>query len=54
MIKKVKNTVLCTYVIQELNKKEIVRKFYEKELPKTKKKKKMKIKKINQSLEFRV
>ena len=40
MIKKIKNTVLWTYVMQELNKKEIVRTFYEKELPKKKKKKK--------------
>ena len=35
VIKEVKNTVLWTYVIKELNEKEIVRTFYEKELQKT-------------------
>ena len=35
VIKEVKNTVLWTYVIKELNEKEIVRAFYEKELQKT-------------------
>ena len=32
MIKKVKNTVPCTYVISNLNGEELVRMFYEKEL----------------------
>ena len=31
VIKKVKNTVLCTHVIEDLNGEEIVRRFYEKE-----------------------
>ena len=35
MIKKVKNTVPWTYVINDLKGKEIVGKFYEKELQKT-------------------
>ena len=35
VIKEVKNTVLWTYVIKELNEKEIFRTFYEKELQKT-------------------
>ena len=35
MIKKVKNTVSWTYIINDLNGKEIVRTFYEKELQKT-------------------
>ena len=35
MIKKVKNTVLWTYVISDLNDEEIVGAFYEKELQKT-------------------
>ena len=35
MIKKAKNTVPLTYVINDLNKEEIARTFYEKELQKT-------------------
>ena len=35
MIKKVKNILLFTYVIEHLNRKEIVGTFYEKELQKT-------------------
>ena len=35
VIKKVKNTVLWTYVISDLKREEIVGTFYEKELPKT-------------------
>ena len=35
MIKKVKNTVLLTYFISDLNDEEIVGTFYEKELQKT-------------------
>ena len=35
VVKKVKNTVLWTYVINELNGKEIVGTFYEKQLQKT-------------------
>ena len=35
VIKKVKNTVPCTYIINELNGEEIIRTFYEKELQKT-------------------
>ena len=35
MIKKVKNTVPWTYVISDLNREEIVRTFYKKELQKT-------------------
>ena len=35
MIKKVKNTVTWTYVINDLNREEIVGTFYEKELQKT-------------------
>ena len=35
VIKKVKNTVLWTYVISDLNREEIVGTFYEKELQKT-------------------
>ena len=35
MIKKVKNTVSWTYIINDLNGKEIIRTFYEKELQKT-------------------
>ena len=34
LLKNVKNTVLCTYVIEELNGKEIVRTFYENKLQK--------------------
>ena len=34
MIKKVKNTVLWTYVINDLNEEEIVKTFYQKELQK--------------------
>ena len=34
-IKKVKNTVLCAYVINDLNGEEIIGKFYKKELQKT-------------------
>ena len=37
MIKKVKNTVTWTYVINNLNNNEIIRTFYEKELQKTNK-----------------
>ena len=35
MIKKVKSTVLLTYVINDLNGEEIVKRFYENELQKT-------------------
>ena len=35
VIKKVKNTLPCTYVINDLNREEIARAFYEKELLKT-------------------
>ena len=35
MIKEVKNTVPCTYAINDLNGKEIIGTFYEKELQKT-------------------
>ena len=35
MIKKVKNTISCTYVIIDVKGEEIVETFYEKELPKT-------------------
>ena len=35
LLEKVKNTVLCTYVIENLNGKELVRKFYENKLQKT-------------------
>ena len=35
MIKKIKNTVPWTYVINDLNGKQIIGTFYEKELPKT-------------------
>ena len=35
VIKKVKNTVPCTYVINDLNSEEIIGNFYEKELQKT-------------------
>ena len=35
MIKKVKNTIPCTYVIIDIKGEEIVETFYEKELPKT-------------------
>ena len=35
MIKKVKNTIPCTYVIIDVKGEEIVETFYEKELPKT-------------------
>ena len=35
VIKKVKNTVLWTYAINDLNGNEIIRTFYEKELKKT-------------------
>ena len=35
MIKQIKNTVLCIYVINDLNSKEIIGTFYEKELQKT-------------------
>ena len=35
MIKKVKNTVLWTYVINNLNGEEVIGTFYEKELQKT-------------------
>ena len=38
MIKKVKNTVSTTYVINDLNGQEIVGTFYEEELPKNKSK----------------
>ena len=38
VIKKVKNTVLWTYVISDLNGEEIIGTFYEKELQKTNKK----------------
>ena len=38
MIKKVKNTVPWTYVINDLNGEEIIGTFYEKELQKTNKK----------------
>ena len=38
MIKRIKNTVQCTYVISELNGEEIVGTFYEKVLQKTKQK----------------
>ena len=34
MIKEIKNAVLCTYVINDLNGKEIIGTFYEKELQK--------------------
>ena len=43
MIKKVKNTVSWTYVIEEVDGEEIVGTFYEKELQK-----------VNQALEFRI
>ena len=36
MVKKVKNTVLWTYAISDLNGEEILRTFYEKELKKNK------------------
>ena len=39
MIKEVKNTVLWTYIISDLNGEEIVGMFYEKELQKTNQKK---------------
>ena len=39
LLKKIKNTVLWTYVISDLNGEEIVGNFYEKELPQTNKKK---------------
>ena len=39
MIKKVKNTVLWTYVINDFNGEEIIGTFYEKELRKTNQKK---------------
>ena len=45
MIKKVKNTVSRTYVINDLKGKQIVRRFYKKELQKTNKKE-FRIKKI--------
>ena len=35
MISKIKNTVLRTYIINDLNGEEIIRTFYEKELQKT-------------------
>ena len=35
IIKKIKNTVPCTYIISDLNGEEIVGSFYEKELQKT-------------------
>ena len=35
MIKKVKNTVLLTYIINDLNDEEVISTFYEKELQKT-------------------
>ena len=35
LLEKVKNTVLCTYVIENLNVKETVRTFYENKLQKT-------------------
>ena len=35
VIKKVKNTIPCTYVINDLNGEEIIGTFYEKELQKT-------------------
>ena len=37
VIKKFKNTVPCTYVINDVNDEEIIEKFYEKELKKTNK-----------------
>ena len=43
MIKKVKNTVPWTYVISDLKVKEIVGRFYEKELQKTNQKKVIKV-----------
>ena len=35
LLEKVKNTVLCSYLIEDLNGKEIVRTFYENKLQKT-------------------
>ena len=46
MIKKVKDTVSWTYVINDLNGEEIVRTFYEKELQKTNQKE-FRVEKIN-------
>ena len=46
MIKKVKNTVPWTYVISDLNRGEIVRMFYEKELQKKKNQKEFRVEKV--------
>ena len=46
MIKKVKNTVPWTYVVNDLNGEEIVGTFYEKELKKIKNKKEFRIEKV--------
>ena len=56
VIKKVKNTMLWTYVISDFKGEEIVGRFYEKKLKKKKKKqkkKKQKQKQIRNSLELK-
>ena len=54
VIKKVKNTMLWTYVISDFKGEEIVGRFYEKKLKKTKQNKtKQKQKQIRKSLELK-